>query len=125
MEEQRVLLVNSMSRNLIPVTLVTEHHLVALDAGTALLRLPANSGHGHADGISCIACGMRTDVRALLFDMLEEAKQGVRPPFERVVVDASAVADKGRVVDALTGKLPAQALRDHTVARLFYLAGAA
>ena len=29
------------------------------------------------------------------------------------------------VVAALTGKLPAQALRDHTVARSFYLAGAA
>ena len=109
----------------IAVTIVTERHLVALDGDTALLRLPANSGHGHEDGVSCVACAMRTDVRALLFDMLEEAKQGLRPPFRRVVVDASAVTDKGRVVDALTGKLPAQALRDHTVARLFYLAGAA
>ncbi|KQX42655.1 hypothetical protein ASD04_01410 [Devosia sp. Root436] len=110
----------------IPVTLVTEPiHLVPLDADTALLRLPANSGHGHADGEQCIACAMRTDVRALLFDLLEGAKQGLRPGFKRVVVDASAVADKGQVIAALTGKLPAQALRDHTVARLFYLAGAA
>jgi hypothetical protein len=110
----------------IPVTIVTEpRRLLALDADTALLRLPANSGHGHEDGASCIACATRTDVRALLFDLLEEAKQGLRPSFKRVVVDASAVPDTSVVVAALQGKLPAQALRDHTVARLFYLAGAA
>lgn len=109
----------------IPVTVVTEpRRLLALDADTALLRLPANSGHGHEDGAQCIACAMRTDVRALLFDMLEGAKQGLRPSFKRVVVDASAVKDKATVVAALQGKLPAQALRDHTVARLFVLAGA-
>ena len=35
----------------IPVTLIVEPgHLVPLDAETALLRLPANTGHGHADG---------------------------------------------------------------------------
>lgn len=110
----------------IPVTVLTEaRRLVPLDADTALLRLPANSGHGHADGAQCIACAMRTDVRALLFDMLEGAKQGLRPSFKRVVVDASAVPDASVVIAALTGKLPAQALRDHTVARLFYLAGSA
>lgn len=110
----------------IPVTLVTEPgKLLALDGDTALLRLPANSGHGHADGAQCPACAMCTDVRALLFDMLEGARQGSRPGFTKVVVDASAVTDQARVVDALMGKLPAQALRDHTVARSFYLLGAA
>ncbi len=110
----------------IPVTLITEPgHLLALDANTALLRLPANTGHGHEDGSHCVACAMRTDVRALLYDLLEGAKRGLRPAFKRVVVDASAVKDPSEVVAALTGKLPAQALRDHTVARLFYLAGAA
>jgi len=109
----------------IPVTLITEPRLLSLDADTALLRLPANSGHGHADGDYCIACAGRSDVRTMLFDLLEGAKQGLRPAFKRVVVDASAVADKGQVVAALQGKLPAQAMRDHTVARLFYLAGAA
>ncbi|HEY0033568.1 MAG TPA: hypothetical protein VGB81_09905 [Devosia sp.] len=108
----------------IPVRLVTERGtFLALDADTALLRLPPNSGHGHADGEHCIACAMRTDVRALLFDLLEGAKQGLRPSFRSVLVDASAVQDKSKVVAALTGRLPAQALRDHTVARLFYLAG--
>ncbi|GLQ09625.1 hypothetical protein GCM10007913_15570 [Devosia yakushimensis] len=108
----------------IPVTLVTEpSRLLALGPDTALLRLPANSGHGHADGDYCIACAGRSDVRAMLFDLLEGAKQGLRPAFKRVVVDASAVPDPSVVVAALTGKLPAQAMRDHTVARLFYLAG--
>ena len=110
----------------IPVTVVTEkRRLLALDADTALLRLPANTGHGHEDGSHCVACAMRSDVRALLFDMLEGVKLGLRPPFTKVVVDVSAVPDPSVVIAALTGKLPAQALRDHTVARLFYLAGAA
>lgn len=109
----------------IPVTVITEPGLVPLDPDTALLSLPANSGHGHADGSTCIACATRTDVRALLFDLLEGARQGVRPGFNRVVVDASAVPDVSVVIAALQGKLPAQALRDHTVARTFCLVGAA
>jgi hypothetical protein len=110
----------------IAVTLVTEPgHMLSLDSETALLRLSANSGHGHADGSTCVACATRTDVRALLFDMLEEVKLGRRPTFSKVVVDASAVPDASVVVAALTGKLPALALRDHAVARRFYLAGAA
>jgi hypothetical protein len=112
-----------LKTNQISVTLITQPGLVPLDADTALLRLPANSGHGHSDGTTCVACAAHGDVRAMLFDLLEGAKRGLRPAFSKVVVDASAVADTGQVVDALTGKLPAQALRDHTVARLFVLVG--
>ena len=114
-----------MSRmNPIPVTLITEPgKLVPLDGDTALIRLSANSGHGHADGDVCVACAAQTDVRALLYNLLEEQRRGMRPAFSRVIVDAGAVTDKAQVVAALTGKLPAQALRDHTVARMFYLAG--
>ncbi|GAB5428235.1 MAG: hypothetical protein Devi2KO_16940 [Devosia indica] len=108
----------------IPVTLISDPgKLVPLDGDTALIRLPANSGHGHADGEVCIACSGITDVRALLYNLLEEHRRNMRPAFSRVVVDASAVSDPAQVVAALTGKLPAQALRDHTVARMFYLAG--
>ena len=108
----------------IPVTLVTTpRQLLALDVDTALLRLPPNSGHGHPDRATCIACAMRTDIRALLFDLLEAARQGLRPPFSKVVVDASAVPDVAPVIAALQGKLPAHALRDHTVARRFVLVG--
>ncbi|ODT69804.1 MAG: hypothetical protein ABS75_15295 [Pelagibacterium sp. SCN 63-23] len=109
----------------IPVILITDPgHLVPLDSDTALIRLPANSGHGHADGEVCVACSAQTDVRALLYNLLEEHRRDLRPAFKRVVVDATAVADQQKVVAALTGKLPAQALRDHTVARMFYLVGA-
>lgn len=108
----------------IPVTLITElGKLVPVDGDTALIRLPANSGHGHADGDTCVACAAQTDVRALLYNLLEEHRRNMRPAFSRVVVDARAVADKGQVVAALTGRLPAQALRDHTVARMFVLVG--
>lgn len=109
----------------IPVTLITDAmRLISVAPDTALIRLPANSGHGHADGDTCVACAAQTDVRALLYNLLEEHRRNMRPAFARVVVDASAVADKGQVVAALTGKLPAQALRDHTVARMFYLVDA-
>lgn len=108
----------------IPVTLITRPgQFVPLDGDTALIRLPANSGHGHADGDVCVACAAQTDVRALLYNLLEEKRRGMRPDFKRVVVDATAVADPQQVVLALTGKLPAQALRDHTVARTFVLVG--
>jgi len=108
----------------IPVTLISDPgRLVPLDGNTALIRLPANSGHEHADGDTCVACATQTDVRALLYNLLEEHRRNMRPAFSRVVVDASAVADPSQVVAALSGKLPAQALRDHTVARMFYLAG--
>ena len=109
----------------IPVTLITEPgQSVPLDADTVLIRLPANSGHGHGDGEVCVACAAQTDVRALLYNLLEEEKRGMRTAFRRVVVDASVVTDVQQVVLALTGKLPAQALRDHSVARRFYLVGA-
>src|SRR5690606_894395 len=106
----------------IPVTLSTDPvDATSLPPATALLRLPANSGHGHADGQVCLACAGQTDVRALLFNLLEEQKRGMRPPFSQVIVDASAVSDPNQVVAALTGKLPATALRDHVVARSFKL----
>lgn len=109
---------------MIPITLITDGTpLVALDPDTALLRLPANSGHGHADGDSCPACAAQTDVRAQLYNLTEQVRRGMRPAFSRVVVDARLVKDVSQVVSALTGKLPAQALRDHQVARQFVLLG--
>lgn len=108
----------------IPVTLIIEPGAIPpLNGETAFIRLPANSGHGHADGEFCIACSGQTDIRALLHNLLEEQKRGMRPAFSRVVADASALADPQQAVLALKGKLPAQALRDHNVARTFYLAG--
>lgn len=106
----------------IPVTLSSDPiDATSLPPTAALLRLPANSGHGHADGQICVACAAQTDVRALLFNLLEEQKRSIRPTFSRVIVDASAVSEPDQVIAALGGKLPATALRDHVVARSFKL----
>ena len=105
----------------IPVTITTKPWPTALELGTALLRLPANTNHGHRDGEHCIACAAQLDIRARLFNLLEESRQGLRPPFTQVLVDASAVPNQAPLVAALQGELPAQGLRDHTVARRFYL----
>ena len=105
----------------IPVQLVTGR-LPDLDAETALLRLPANSGHGHPDGVHCVACAAQTDIRAHLYNLLHAVKTGARPAFSKVIVDASAVPDLTPLRAALHGHLPAQALRDHEVARTFRLA---
>ena len=70
------------------------------------------------------ASGLNDGAAALvLMSASEAAKRGLRPGFSRVIVDASAVADVSHVVAALTGRLPAQALRDHAVARMFVLVG--
>lgn len=105
----------------IPVTVVTGG-MFAIKPDEALIRLSPDSGHGHEAGVVCIACAGRTEIRALLFELLESVRQGLRTPVRSVVVDASALPDPQRVVDAVAGRLPATALRDHTVARNFHLA---
>jgi hypothetical protein len=78
--------------------------------------------HDHAGGPPCVACAARSDIRTLLFELIEGARQGLRTEPRGVLVDARAV-DAGPVIDAIEGRLPAVALRDHTVARRFRLAG--
>jgi hypothetical protein len=91
--------------------------------GVVVLQLAPEANHAHGDGDFCPACEARTDVRALLFGLLEAARQGMRPPFRSVLLDARALGDVEPIVAALEGRLPARALRDHTVARRFKLAG--
>jgi hypothetical protein len=105
----------------IPVTVATTPVTDAAREGVAIIRMEP-SRHDHGAGAVCLACAAQTDIRALLFDLLESWRQGSRPAFTSVIVDASALADAGDVVDRLTaGKLPALGLRDHAVARNFYL----
>lgn len=107
----------------IPVTVLTRPGVGGTtDDGIAVIRMQPTH-HDHASGVECIACASASDIRAVLFDLLESARQGRRPPFTRVVIDASALPDAQDVVDRLTpGKLPALGLRDHAVARNFRLA---
>lgn len=106
----------------IPVTIVTGGAVFALQSDAALIRMARDSGHGHDAGVVCVACAGRVEIRALLFELLEGARQGLRPPFTSVVVDVSALDDAQPVIDAIAGRLPATAFRDHTVARNFHLA---
>jgi len=105
----------------IPVTVVTRG-AVAPEPGTALLRL-LPPPHDHGAGEACPACAAQADVRALLFDLLQEARTPGANPLRAVIVDASALADPQAVVARLErGRVPAFGLRDHTVARSFHLA---
>jgi hypothetical protein len=104
----------------IPVTVVTLDAVAAQPEDVAVLRLePAL--HDHPRGQDCIACATRADIRAMLFDLLQEVRTGARPPFRQVIVDAHRLADPRAIVDRLDPHAPAVGLRDHTVARSFHL----
>jgi hypothetical protein len=77
--------------------------------------------HEHPPGQECVACATRADVRAMLFDLLQESRTGARKPFNRVIIDAHRLRDPQRIVDRLDPHAPAIGLRDHTVARSFHL----
>ena len=102
----------------IPVTLLTVGDLPPPDEEVAVLTLHE---HNHADGVECIACVSANDVRAMLFDLLTEARLGMRKPFSRVVIDARELNDPKPVIDRLDPQAPAIAFRDHTVVRSFHL----
>ena len=105
----------------IPVTVVTSGEAGRFAGpGSRLLHLePAL--HEHEPGTECVACAARGDIRALLFDLLQVARNEQRPLVD-VIVDASDLGDPAGVIDRLqAGVVPAFGLRDHTVARSFHL----
>lgn len=106
----------------IPVTVVTDPARLPKDTdGTAVVRFDPPL-HDHVPGTECVACESRGNVRVLLFELDEKLRRGMIPPFTRVVVDATGIADPRAVADAIVpGRLPAIGLRDHTVARNFHL----
>ncbi|MDP1731736.1 MAG: hypothetical protein Q8L54_11315 [Devosia sp.] len=107
----------------IPVTVLSKSAVGgSTNDDIAVIRMEP-SRHNHASGVECIGCAAASDIRAVLFDLLQSAREGHRPMFTRVVVDASAMPDASDVIDRLIpGKLPALGLRDHAVARNFHLA---
>jgi hypothetical protein len=108
------------ARRAIPVTIVTTGDL-SVPPDAALLTIEAEAGHDHA-GAECLVCSTRGNVRVLLFELLELARTGAAPAFDAVIVDARRAAAPQAVIDALIpGRLPAFGMRDHTVARSFYL----
>jgi hypothetical protein len=104
----------------IGVTIVTSDAVPEQPDDVAVLLLePAL--HEHPPGQECIACATRGDVRAMLFDLLQERRTGARKPFSRVVIDAHRLRDPQQIIDRLDPHAPALGLRDHTVARSFHL----
>ena len=104
----------------IPVTIVTSDEVPEQPVDVAVLRLnPAR--HEHAPGSECVACAAAGDIRAMLFDLLQEARSGARPELGSVIVDAHRLRDPRAVVAQLGPHAPATGLRDHTVARSFHL----
>jgi hypothetical protein len=104
----------------IGVTIVTSDAVAEQPDDVAVIHLePAL--HEHPPGQECVACATRADVRAMLFDLLQESRTGARKPFNRVIIDAHRLRDPQRIVDRLDPHAPAIGLRDHTVARSFHL----
>jgi hypothetical protein len=104
----------------IGVTVVTSDAVPPQPDDVAVITLePAL--HEHAQGQECVACAARGDVRAMLFDLLHEARAGDRKPFTRVVIDAHRLTNPQPIIDRLDPHSPAVGMRDFTVARSFHL----
>lgn len=104
----------------IGVTVVTSDAVPQQPDDVAVLKLEP-SLHDHPQGQECVACAAAGDVRAMLFDLLSEARSGARKPFSRVMIDASRLADPQPIIDRLDPHSPAVGMRDFTVARSFHL----
>ncbi len=104
----------------IGVTIVTSDAVPEQPRDVAVIRLEPTP-HDHASGQECLACASAGDIRARLFDLLQDARSGRRSPFSRVIIDASRLPDPQPIVERLDPHAPAIGLRDHTVARSFHL----
>ncbi|MCS0504750.1 CobW family GTP-binding protein [Ancylobacter mangrovi] len=70
----------------------------------------------------CLCCAASSDIRASLYELHEDRRQGEIPAFRRVIIETTGLADPAPIVNSLIpGGAPAIALRDHVVARAFRL----
>lgn len=71
----------------------------------------------------CLCCTASSDIRASLLDLLEACRAGDVPPFSRIVVETTGLADPAQLVNALTpGALPLLGLGGDEIAQRFRLA---
>ena len=105
----------------IAVTVVTSDAVGEQPDDVAVIRLRPGA-HNHPPGQECVACSAAVDIRAMLFDLLQEVRSGQRKPLGSVIVDAHLLDEPQPVIDRLDPHAPAIGLRDHTVARSFHLA---
>lgn len=72
----------------------------------------------------CICCTAGSDLRSSLDQLLIGRRDGSLPPFSRVIVETTGLADPAPIINSLIpGGMQAMALRDHAVARAFRLSG--
>lgn len=70
----------------------------------------------------CICCTAGSDLRSSLGDLLSGRRDGSLPPFSRVIVETTGLADPAPILNSLIpGGMRALSLRDHAVARAFRL----
>ncbi|WEX79446.1 GTP-binding protein (plasmid) [Sinorhizobium numidicum] len=72
----------------------------------------------------CICCTATSDVRVSLYELHETRLRAEIPPVSRVIIETTGLADPAPIINSLIpGGAPAMGLRDHVVARHFFLAG--
>ncbi|MAC78355.1 MAG: GTP-binding protein [Rhodobacteraceae bacterium] len=72
----------------------------------------------------CICCTVGSDLRSSLNDLLAGRRNGSLPPFSRVIVETTGLADPAPIVNSLIpGGIRAMSMADHAVARAFRLSG--
>lgn len=72
----------------------------------------------------CLCCTAASDIRSSLFELYDTAESKAVPPFKRVIVETTGLADPAPIINQITpGGLPAAGFRDHVVARCFRLSG--
>lgn len=72
----------------------------------------------------CICCTVGSDLRTSLEQLLHGRRSGDLPPFSRVIVETTGLADPAPIINSLIpGGIAARSLADHAVARAFSLSG--
>lgn len=72
----------------------------------------------------CICCTVGSDLRSSLDQLLHGRRTGELPPFSRVIVETTGLADPAPIINSLIpGGIQARSLADHAVARAFRLSG--
>ncbi|MCA0919904.1 CobW family GTP-binding protein [Pseudooceanicola nanhaiensis] len=72
----------------------------------------------------CICCTVGSDLRSSLDQLLQGRKTGALPPFSRVIVETTGLADPAPIINSLIpGGIDARSWADHAVARAFRLSG--
>lgn len=98
--------------------IVNEFGTVAIDHG--LVRTGRETYFRTTTG--CICCTATSDIRVSLYELHEARLTGEIPPVSRVVIETTGLADPAPIINSLIpGGAPAMGLRDHIVARQFYL----